>query len=308
MIKSYNYLYSPQFLNYNISSNLFDKSKDSEKLEIQFINEQEQDTNSFDSDKDCLASSDFNKYFVPAFDFVFNNSIEEDTNNSNSDYAYKLALKFNILYSKLSNNEPEIPFLSEKQKIFEEMNIGIYNMNNMNNSSQNKNKNDLGLELDIHQEQNSCNELDEDLANIKIKMMHLLDQTFYHFNCKDNSSLNINSLSAEVIMAIHSCLYIQNIKKYDNQYYIDSCKKELFSKDDESYYQILRNSKILDYKEFSNFEWKYIDTLLDIIETRKELVNDLHKNKFFRKILFNFMPSKELLTNQPWSVNNFIYI
>ena len=234
--------------------------------------------------------------------------IEEDTNNSNSDYAYKLALKFNILYSKLSNNEPEIPFLSEKQKIFEEMNIGIYNMNNINNSSQNKNKNDLGLELDIQQEQNSCNELDEDLANIKIKMMHLLDQTFYHFNCKDNSSLNINSLSAEVIMAIHSCLYIQNIKKYDNQYYIDSCKKELFSKDDESYYQILRNSKILDYKEFSNFEWKYIDTLLDIIETRKELVNDLHKNKFFRKILFNFMPSKELLTNQPWSVNNFIYI
>ena len=83
MIKSYNYLYSPQFLNYNISSNLFDKSKDSEKLEIQFIHEQEEDTNSFDSDKDCLASSDFNKYFVPAFDFVFNNSIEEDTNNSN---------------------------------------------------------------------------------------------------------------------------------------------------------------------------------------------------------------------------------
>ena len=83
MIKSYNYLYSPKFLNYNISSNLFDKSKDSEKLEIQFINEQEEDTNSFDSDKDCLASSDFNKYFVPAFDFVFNNIIEEDTNNSN---------------------------------------------------------------------------------------------------------------------------------------------------------------------------------------------------------------------------------
>ena len=82
MIKSYNYLYSPHFLNYNISSNLIDKSNDSEKLEI-YINEQEQDTNSFDSDKDCLAPFDFNKYFVPAFDFVFNNSIEEDTNNSN---------------------------------------------------------------------------------------------------------------------------------------------------------------------------------------------------------------------------------
>ena len=83
MIKSYNYLYSPQFLNYNISSNLIDKSNDFKKLEIPFINEQEQDTNSFDSDKDCLAPFDFNKYFVPAFDFVFNNIIEKDTNNSN---------------------------------------------------------------------------------------------------------------------------------------------------------------------------------------------------------------------------------
>jgi len=92
MIKSYNYLYSPQFLNYNISSNLFDKSKDSEKLEI-YINEQEQDTNSFDSDKDCLASSDFNKYFVPAFDFVFNNSIEEDTNNSNENKSENFCKK-----------------------------------------------------------------------------------------------------------------------------------------------------------------------------------------------------------------------
>jgi len=93
MIKSYNYLYSPHFLNYNISSNLIDKSNDSGKLEIQFINEQEEDTNSFDSDKDCLASSDFNKYFVPAFDFVFNNSIEEDTNNSNENKSENFCKK-----------------------------------------------------------------------------------------------------------------------------------------------------------------------------------------------------------------------
>ena len=227
--------------------------------------------------------------------------IEEDNNNINninSDYAYKLALKYNILYNKLFNNEPQLPFLTDKQKILDEIDIGI-------NFGNYKNKN---IGLDISQEQNNYNELDEDLANIKLKMMHLLDQTFYHFNCKDNSELNIESLSSEVIMAIHSYLYIQNIKKYDNQYYIDSCKKELFSKDEESYYQILRNSKILDSKDFPNFEWKYIDILLDIIETRKELISDLRKNKFFRKILYNLMPSKNLLLNQLWSVNNFIYI
>ena len=227
--------------------------------------------------------------------------IEEDNNNINNDYAYKLALKYNILYNKLFNNEPQLPFLTDKQKILDEIDIGI-NFGNYKN----KNMNNIGI--DISQEQNNYNELDEDLANIKLKMMHLLDQTFYHFNCKDNSELNIESLSSEVIMAIHSYLYIQNIKKYDNQYYIDSCKKELFSKDEESFYQILRNSKILDSKDFPNFEWKYIDILLDIIETRKELIMDLRKNKFFRKILYNLMPSKNLLLNQLWSVNNFIYI
>ena len=225
--------------------------------------------------------------------------IEEESDTEINDYAYKLTLKFNILYSKLSNNELEFPYFPEKQKIFEEI--------QMNNMSQNMN-NIYGFGFDINQEQNTSNEIDEEAANLRIKMMHLLDQTFYHFNCKDNPALTIDTLSSDVIIAIQSCLYIQNIKKYDNNYYIDSCKKELFSKDDESYYQILRNSKILDSKEFGNFDWKYIDTILDIIETRKDLILDLHKNKFFRKILYNFMPSKGLLVNQPWSVKNFIYI
>ena len=216
--------------------------------------------------------------------------IEEEKNNIINDYAYKLALKYNILYSKLSNNEPNLPFLKEKQKIFDDININI-----MNN-------------IELNQEKNIYNELDEDITNIKTKMMHLLDQTFYHFNCKDDKNLNIESLSSEVIIAIYSILYNQNIKKYDNQYYIDNCKKELFSKDEESYNQIIKNSKILESKEFPNFEWKYLDTILDIVESRKELIMDLHKNKFFRKILYNFMPSKNLLVNQIWSVNNFIYI
>ena len=219
------------------------------------------------------------------------------TNNSNSDFAYKLALKYNILYNKLSNNEPELPFLSEKQKIFDEMNL---DMNYINQG--------INIENNINQESNTYNELNEDLANMKIKMMHLLDQTFYHFNCKDNSLINIDTISSDVIMAMNSYLYIQNIKKYDKQYYIDTCKKELFSKDEESYNQILKNSKILDSKEFQNIDWKYIDTLLDIIETRKELIIDLHKNKFFRKILYNLMPSKNLIINQFWSFNNFIYM
>ena len=229
--------------------------------------------------------------------------IEEDSNSSMSEYAHKLALKYTILYSKLSNNDLQLPFLNEKiekQKVLEEMNMGI-------NLGMNTNMNlNFGIN-GLNQGDNKYNELDEEVANMKVKIMHLLDQTFYHFNCKDNASINIDTLSSEIIIAVHSCLYLQNIKKYENQYYIDSCKKELFSKDDESYNQSLKNSKILDTKEFNLLDWRHIDTILDIVDTRRELIMDLHKQKFFKKILFNFMPSKNLLVKQPWLVNYFSY-
>ena len=229
--------------------------------------------------------------------------IEEDSNSSMSDYAHKLALKYTILYSKLSNNDLQLPFLNEKiekQKILEEMNMGINLGMNMNMNF------NFGINS-LNQADNKYNEIDEEVANMKVKMMHLLDQSFYHFNCRDNSSINIDTLSSEVIIAVHSCLYLQNIKKYENQYYIDSCKKELFSKDDEAYNQSLKNSRILDNKEFNLLDWRHIDIILDIIDSRRELILDLHKQKFFKKILLNFMPSKNLLVKQSWVVNNCYY-
>ena len=221
--------------------------------------------------------------------------IEEDNNSSMTEYAHKLALKYTILYSKLSNNDLQLPFLNEKiekQKVIEEMNMGI----NLNFGINGLNQGDI-----------KNNEENEEVTNMKVKVMHLLDQTFYHFNCKDNALINVDTLSSEIIIAVNNCLNLDNIKKYDNQYYIDSCKKELFSKDDETYNQSLKNSKILDTKEYSILDWRYIDTILDIVDTKRELIMDLHKQKFFKKILFNFMPSKNLLVKVPWLVNNFHY-
>ena len=51
MIKRHNYLYSPEFLNYDISSTLDDISNTFEIFEQQFIQEKELDTSSFEIDK-----------------------------------------------------------------------------------------------------------------------------------------------------------------------------------------------------------------------------------------------------------------
>ena len=79
MIKRHNYLYSPEFLNYDISSTLDDISNTFEIFEQQFIQEKELDTSSFEIDRNSLASSDSSESSISTLDLLFNNNKEEDT-------------------------------------------------------------------------------------------------------------------------------------------------------------------------------------------------------------------------------------
>lgn len=213
----------------------------------------------------------------------------EKENNPLIEYAHKIALKFTILYSKLSNADLQLPFLNEKlekQKQNELMQIGASS---------------------IPPSVNQSKSFDEDVINTKVKIMHLLDQTFYHFNCKDFVNMEVGDLSTEIIIAMNSVVNMQNIKKYNNQYSIESSKKELYLIDDDSFQQILKNSKILENKEFKSWEWKHIDEILDIVENRKDLIMDLYKQKFFKRLLFCFMPSKNQFVKLSWVADQFIY-
>jgi hypothetical protein len=204
----------------------------------------------------------------------------EKDNNPLSEHAQKIALKFTILYSKLSNIDLQLPFLNQK----------------------------LHRERDLHNANPILREkIDEEIINTKIKIMNLLDQTFYHFNCKDLSHLDVKDLSDIVILAMNSVVNLQNIKKYTNQYSIDVSKKELYLIDDTTFGLLLKNSKILEYKDFNDWDWKRIDEILDIVEYRKELIPDLYKQRFFKKLLFVFMPSKNLFVSLSWNPETFIY-
>ncbi len=218
----------------------------------------------------------------------------DSENNSLTEYAHKLTLKYTILYSKLSNTDLQLPFLNEKlekQKMLEQ----VTNLNNSNDSS-------------IISSTSSFKGIDDDVVNTKVKIMHLLDQTFYHFNCKDISNVDLENLSTEVIIASHSIVNMQNIKKYNNQYSIESSKKELYMITDDSFQQILKSSKLLDSKEFRLWDWKHIDDILDIVENRKDLIMDLYKQKFFKRLLFSFMPSKNQICSLKWDAENFNYV
>lgn len=179
-----------------------------------------------------------NKLYVSLIKFI------EKENNPLSEYAQKIVLKYVILYSKLSNMDLQLPFLNQKVQ----SNLPVTNYYHVNKIK-----------------------TDDEIAFTKIKITNLLEQTFYHFNFKEITHTDIKDLSDVVILAMNSVVNLQNVKKYNNQYSIDVSKKELYQVDDNSFQVLLRNSKILESKDFNEWDWKRIDEILDIIEYRKEL-------------------------------------
>ena len=223
--------------------------------------------------------------------------LEDNENNELRNYALKLCIRFNVLFSKLSNNDIQYSLIESKIE-----QIKNFKDNNYNNNLKEEEKNNMNIySLNLFNEDEKYN------MNQRIRNIHLLDKIFHHLNCRDTHLLNIESLSTEIIIAIHSMLNLDYIKQYENQYSLESCKKELFSKDEELLPQILKNTKVIELKEFQMWDWPQIDSLLDIIEIKKDLIPELNKQKFFKKLLYSYSPSKNLIVKQSWTVNNFFY-
>jgi len=223
--------------------------------------------------------------------------IEDSDNQELKEFASRLSIKYSILFTKLTNDDIQSPFLKrkmEKLKWYESYNNETYYIENGG---------------DIKNISNFIYNYSENTNNripIRIKVMTVLDKIFHHLNCRDIPMLNTQTLSSEIIIAIHSMLNLDQIKKYENQYSLESCKKILYAKD-EQFTQILKNSKILELKEFQSWDWSQIDALLDIIEIKRDLIYELNKLKFFRKLLYAYLPSKNLIVKQTWNINNFYY-
>ena len=207
----------------------------------------------------------------------FYESLIEHENKTLYEFAHKLALKYIILFSKISKTYLKLPFLNEKLKQeFEEMKIENKKIKYIHQK-----------EMDLLE--NQYKEINEE---------DLLDQIFYHFISKDLSPLTVNNLSTEVILALHSIIANnQTNKKYTNQYSIESCKKELYSIDEKSLNKLLTSSKVLETKEYIKWDWGCIDSILDVIDNKKLIVD---KQAFLKKLLYFYYPSKNEFVNNPW--------
>ena len=226
------------------------------------------------------------------------NFLEDNENNELRNYALKLCIKFNILFAKLSNYDIKFSLIEPN---FEQ----IKNFKDLNYKDNLKEEDiDGGVNVSSFK---LFNEDENQNMNKRLRNIHLLDKIYHHLNCRDTHSLNLESLSTEIIISVHSMLNLDYIKQYENQYSLETCKKELFSKDDELLPQLLKNTKVIELKEFQNWDWPQIDSLLDIIEIKKDLIPELNKQKFFKKLLYSFSPSKNLIVKQSWTVNNFFY-
>ena len=280
-----------------------------------------------------------NNIYESLIKFIENDNINNNNNNNNNDdveneegvnlheFAHKLALKYTILYNKLSNKDLQLPFLNNKFENEEKdnklnindilyENINNYNIININNNNNNNNNNNINNN-NINNNNNKINSNNiisnsttnnDDIINLKVKIMNILDQTFYHYNCNDITNIDQNLLSFEIIISMNSMISNQNIKKYNNQYSIESAKKELYKIDDENFNNIFKKSKIFEGKEYNKWEWSFIDEILDILENRKDFIMELYRQKFFKRLLYCYMPSKNQFVNLAWNIDNLKYV
>ena len=226
--------------------------------------------------------------------------IEEVDSDELRNYALKIFYKFNILFAKILNNDLRSSFTNnkiEKLKWFEESDEEI-NIPERELDKTNVYNNDHIIDY--------LSNFEKHKAPIQIKIMNILDTVFHHLECRDTPFLTPETISSEIIIAMNSMMNLDYIKKYDNQYAIETAKEEIYSKDDE-YIQIVKNSKILDLKECQQWDWTQIDSLLDIIEVKKELLTELNRQKIFKKLLYAYSPSKNLIVKMQWKVINFFY-
>jgi len=185
---------------------------------------------------------------------------KENNNNRLCEYAQKIALKFIILYSKLSNEDLQLPLLNQRVSHYEfsqKLKKQNYTYKENNIPKKNQSKDD---------EQN----IEDDVINSKIKIIGMLDQTFYHYNCRDISHMEVKDLSDVVVHAMNTVVNLQTVKKYNNQYSKEVSKKELYMIDDTTFQIILKNCHILESKDFFEWDWERIDQILDILEYRRE--------------------------------------
>ena len=237
-----------------------------------------------------LYSSNLNEHFIKFIEEIDSDELRND--------SVKILIKFNILFTKVLNTDLRSTFSDENIKKFkwyetpkDEINKSI------------KNVNDLFLNDHILDYYSKINNIKRP---IQIKIMHIIDVVFHHLECRDTSLFTPQTISSEIILATNNMLNIDYIKKYKNQYSIGTAKEKIYSKEDENILN-LKNSKILEPKEFQLWDWTQIDSLFDIIEVQKDLISELNKQKIFKKLLYVYSPSKNLIANMPWIVNNFFY-
>lgn len=264
--------------------------------------------------------------------------------NPLSSLAKQLRLKFLLLYSKLSNLDILLPMINSSlignqglcDKIDYNPLFSYANGELKYSDSQIINEEDSLIEKDLnnlkllniepiqsslytfHKKQlnymsssamsSQIGLLDEELIYNNVKTMDLLDEKF-HFNLsRRNIDLNETRENSEaIILARNSIFPRENSKKYSNQYTIEMAKKELYDLvDDNSFISLVKSSNIMGKEPFE-WDWKKVDEILEITFFKPELIIELNKLKFFKKLLFFYMPSKNLFTKHTWNTSNFIY-
>ena len=112
--------------------------------------------------------------------------IENCENNELREIAIKISIKFNILFTKLSNYDVHSTFLKSKNEVDKWIENIKYNINPIESDKNPNTNSNINLsEVYSILESEKLNKIN------RIKITHLLNKVFYHLNCKDTPYLKI---------------------------------------------------------------------------------------------------------------------
>jgi hypothetical protein len=219
--------------------------------------------------------------------------------------AKQIRLKFLLLYSKLSsvdillpssNNETNMSNLTLSSNLndilskTDSKSIYVDNLlseSDLNENVLNNDKNSLRsselkyLESGVQNllsnkstKAPTMTQKNEELIQTNIKTMDLLDEKFQYFNQKNvltNEQIESKDYSDAIILAKDILTFSDSSRKYSNEYTVEMAKKELFDLIDENSFSILIKSSNINAKDPTDWDWKKIDEILDIVDYKQEM-------------------------------------
>ena len=137
--------------------------------------------------------------------------------------------------------------------------------------------------------------------------LNLLQKTFHYLNDNVFNEEELDILSDLIVYSKYCVVNYENLNNVSSNFQLKIAKRQLFNINEYDMQELIKESNVLKYADLKDWNWIKIEEILDIVEHKNSLINELYKQRFFKKILYVLMPSKEEFIKLSWKKDHMTY-